>query len=144
MYIYMYIYAYIFALYFGVCTDLVFSLRLAFAFILQPAPGRFNRQHSAVKIEKNRSRLSRGSAWQMRGAAFRHGKNFGKGNGADGGAGLISNQDSAGSERCSWAFAMKINQARVGPPGVFPFLLSSSLSRSVSVFLLPVYPFRSR
>lgn len=26
---------------------------------------------------------------------------------------LIPNEDSAGSERCSWAFAMKINQARV-------------------------------
>jgi len=38
---------------------------------------------------------------------------------------LISNQDSAGSERCSWAFTMKINQARVGPPGVF---LSHSLA----------------
>jgi len=40
---------------------------------------------------------------------------------------LISNQDSAGSERCSWAFAMKINQPRDGPPGVF-LSLSFSLS----------------
>lgn len=44
-----------------------------------------------------------------------------KGGGGGGGtSGLISNQDSAGSERCSWAFAMKINQAGVGPPAVFP------------------------
>jgi len=49
--------------------------------------------------------------------------------------GLISNQDSAGSERCSWAFAMKINQARVGPPGVFPSLFPFSHSLFFSLYL---------
>jgi len=63
------------------------------------------------------------SSW-TRETAFQHGKNVngGKRRRRDE---LISNQDSAGSERCSWAFAMKINQARVGPPGVF---LSHSLA----------------